>query len=109
MQARSLGSQKPSIGPGSQSPATRILSSIPAIRCSSILKHQVFHLIRSALLGSAHNVKRVHHYQRGRASITGFRLWLREIIETERLVEVARRGLCVPSMGAVLKGFKSPV
>jgi hypothetical protein len=34
------------------------------------------------------NGKRVHPYQRGRASITGFGLWLREIIETGRLVGV---------------------
>ena len=39
------------------------------------------------------NVKRVHPYQRGRTSITGFGLNLRKIIETERLVGVARRVL----------------
>jgi hypothetical protein len=32
------------------------------------------------------NDERVHPYQRGRAPITGWRLQLREIIETERLV-----------------------
>ena len=39
------------------------------------------------------NDERMHHYQRGRKSITGLRLEIREIIETERLVEVAWRGL----------------
>jgi hypothetical protein len=34
------------------------------------------------------NDERVHHYQRGRASITGLGLWLGESIETERLVVV---------------------
>ena len=34
------------------------------------------------------NDERVHHYQRGRASITGLGLWSRKIIETERLVVV---------------------
>jgi hypothetical protein len=35
------------------------------------------------------NDERVHPYQRGRASITGFGLELRENMETERLVGVA--------------------
>jgi hypothetical protein len=35
-----------------------------------------------------HNDERVHHYQRGRASITGLGLWSGKIIETERLVVV---------------------
>jgi hypothetical protein len=39
------------------------------------------------------NDEHVHHYQRGRASITGLRLWSGKIIETERLVVVARCGL----------------
>ena len=34
------------------------------------------------------NDERMHPYQRGRASITGFGLWLRKIIETGRLVGV---------------------
>jgi len=34
------------------------------------------------------NDERMHHYQRGRTSITGLRLWLRKIIETGRLVVV---------------------
>jgi hypothetical protein len=41
------------------------------------------------------NVKRVHHYQRGRASITGLGLWLGETIETERLVVVVTARLVV--------------
>jgi len=39
------------------------------------------------------NDERVHHYQRGRASITRLGLWLVKIFETERLAVVARRGL----------------
>lgn len=35
------------------------------------------------------NDEHMHHYQRRRASITGFGLQLRTIIETERLVVVA--------------------
>jgi hypothetical protein len=35
------------------------------------------------------NDERMHHYQRGRASITGLMVELREIIETGRLVGVA--------------------
>ena len=42
--------------------------SAPFKRHLSLLSH----LIRSALFSSAHG-KRVHPYQRGRASITGFR------------------------------------
>lgn len=34
------------------------------------------------------NVKRVHHYQRGRTSITGLRFWIRKDISTKRLVVV---------------------
>ena len=34
------------------------------------------------------NDERMHHYQRGRASITGLMVELREIIETGRLVVV---------------------
>ena len=34
------------------------------------------------------NVKRMHHYQRGRTSITGLRFWLRKGISTKRLVVV---------------------
>ena len=33
-----------------------------------------------------HNDERMHHYQRGRTSITGLMVELRKIIETERLV-----------------------
>jgi hypothetical protein len=35
------------------------------------------------------NDERMHHYQRGRASITGLMVELRKIIETGRLVVVA--------------------
>ena len=35
------------------------------------------------------NDERTHPYQRGRGLIMGLRLWLRKIIETERLVGVA--------------------
>jgi hypothetical protein len=41
------------------------------------------------------NVEHVHHYQRERASITGLKVEIRKIIETERLVVVARCGLFV--------------
>ena len=34
------------------------------------------------------NVERMHHYQRGRTSITGLRFWLRKVISTKRLVVV---------------------
>ena len=34
------------------------------------------------------NVERMHHYQRGRTSITGLRFWLRKDISTKRLVVV---------------------
>jgi hypothetical protein len=40
------------------------------------------------LLVSLHNVERMHHYQRGRTSITGLRFWLRKVISTKRLVVV---------------------
>jgi hypothetical protein len=39
------------------------------------------------------NDEHVHHYQRERASITGLKVEIRKIIETERLVVVARCGL----------------
>ncbi len=39
--------------------------------------------------------ERVHHYQRGRASITGLGLWSGKIIETERLVVVVTARLVV--------------
>jgi hypothetical protein len=39
------------------------------------------------------NGEHVHHYQRGRASLTGFKVEIQEFIETERLVVVARCGL----------------
>jgi hypothetical protein len=42
---------------------------------------------------SWHNGEHVHPYQRGRASLTGLMVELQEIIETERLVGVARCGL----------------
>ena len=41
------------------------------------------------------NVERMHHYQRGRASITGLMFELREIIETGRLVVVVMTRLVV--------------
>jgi hypothetical protein len=47
------------------------------------------------------NDERVHHYQRRRTSITGLRLHSVKNIETERLVVVAWRGLCVPCMGTL--------
>ena len=47
------------------------------------------------------NVEHVHHYQRGRASITRLRLESDKIIETERLVVVARCAL----LGALILLF----
>jgi hypothetical protein len=41
------------------------------------------------------NVERVHHYQRGRAAITGLGLWSGKCIETERLVVVVTARLVV--------------
>jgi hypothetical protein len=43
------------------------------------------------------NDERVHHYQRGRTSITGFGLKLRQIIETGRLVVVVMTRLVLRS------------
>jgi hypothetical protein len=43
------------------------------------------------------NVERVHHYQRGRALITGLGLELRGIIETGRLVGVVMTRLVLRS------------
>ena len=50
------------------------------------------------------NDEHVHHYQRGRASITGLGLKSGEIIETERLVVVARCGLFSGLHYLVLRG-----
>ena len=44
------------------------------------------------------NDERMHHYQRGRASITGFTVELREIIETGRLVVVVMTRLVLHSV-----------
>jgi len=44
-----------------------------------------------------HNDERVHHYQRGRASITGLGLWSGKIIETEQLVVVVTARLVLSS------------
>ncbi len=43
------------------------------------------------------NDERMHHYQRGRASITGLMVELREIIETGRLVVVVKTRLVLRS------------
>ena len=40
--------------------------------------------------------ERVHLYQRRRASLTGFGLWLRKIIEADRLVVVVTAWLVHP-------------
>ena len=52
--------------------------------------------VRGDSLIILHNVERVHHYQRGRTSITGLGFWLRKIISTERLVVVVTTRLVVP-------------
>jgi hypothetical protein len=41
------------------------------------------------------NDERVHHYQRGRASISGFGLWSGKIIVTGRLVVVVTARLVI--------------
>jgi hypothetical protein len=42
------------------------------------------------------NDERMHHYQRGRGSITGLMVELRKIIETGRLVVVVMTRLVLP-------------
>ena len=61
-------------------------------------------------LSSLPNDERVHHYQRGRAPITGLKLWSSEVIETERLevVVTARRVLPWVLMGEAF-GFGKAV
>lgn len=49
------------------------------------------------------NVERVHHYQRGRTSITGLRFWLRENAAGERLVVVVMSRLVLHSYSRFAK------
>ena len=42
------------------------------------------------------NDERVHHYQWGRAPITGLKFWSGKVIETERLVVVVTARLVLP-------------
>ena len=70
------------------------------------ITERIDHLCRTADGWCLHqifleNVEHVHHYQRGRASITGLRLESDKIIETERLVVVARCAL----LGALILLF----
>lgn len=53
----------------------------------------VFFIARDAMAYD----ERMHHYQRGRASITGLMVELREIIETGRLVVVVMTRLVLLS------------
>jgi hypothetical protein len=52
------------------------------------------------------NDERMHHYQRGRASITGLTVELREIIETGRLVVVVMTRLVEQSRKAAIPSWK---
>lgn len=67
---------------------------------SQALGYPSFGMILSFILAA--NDERMHHYQRGRASITGFGLYLRKIIETGQLVVVAWRGLSTCSALVIL-------
>jgi hypothetical protein len=50
----------------------------------------------------------MHHYQRGRASIAGLMVELREIIETGRLVVVVMTRLVCAQHGHVVNGVQVP-
>ena len=64
-----------------------------AARCRIIIH---LNLLTTNLTCLLPNVERMHHYQRGRTSITGLRFWLWKIISTKRLVVVVMSRLVVP-------------
>ena len=76
--------------PENVSPCRRVPSFQP--RSETLL-----HALRLRHLFCSPIDERVHHYQRGRASITGLGLWSGKIIETERLVGVVTARLVILS------------